>query len=549
MLLLTLHTRPVLVLWENTSYRMAEEQRRRNASRRKHVDVDQRPGLPPRMVNNAGGVDLDESSASIAGACHRHGLVPQPWVQPHASQNHRRPRVFDVMLLEGPEIELLETRLHELSASVDRFILVEGRRTVHGKKKPTFFSEYRGTPRFVQFRQKLVHYEIPEPAYRKNGRDVLTSEIDNIHRTEMRAALRLAGVQPGDVVLAGNANEIPFASTLGLFVGCEGWPSNATTVGLLLEPFVFSFELGVNSENTDSSSGLISRVSKYTEALQSAAFSRRPIGRAESGGAGPVLVRDAGWKCTCCFAALSDYGRDCQDLLTISRFGSASNRRDTQLVQRVLCGGSAEGAVTGAPSPSQHIRGGTGGPGMDRMSSVMRTAAPQLHRRHGTGGVPKWLAEQTATTTKGVNGSTPVGVFLVPGHCDERVVVRAQPPPPPPPPVPPAPQPPPVLVPAAAVAETAEPPATAAPPALVDKVATAPSDTPGAVPTVLNTGLSKSVATTVTAGPDKPDAVPSTTVTPIPTTREESQGDSSLEASAAENARKQLVKKGHGRDR
>ena len=583
--LLLTHARapPVLILWENTSYRMAEEQRRRNASRRKHVDVQQN-ALPPRMIGNAGGVNLDKGSASIAAACRRHGLVPQPWVQASVGTSPRRPRVFDVMLLDGPELEVLEVRLHELSSSVDRFILVEGRRTVNGKRKPTFFAEHRETQRFAQYRQKLLHYEIPELAYTKEGRPIHNSEIDVLHRNEMRAALRLAGVQPGDVVVAGNANEIPSASTVGLFVACEGWPSNATTVGLLLEPFVFSFELGVHSEPVGGSFGELSRVSTYTEDLQSAAFSRKSIGRRESGGAGPVMIRDAGWKCTCCFLAVADYIDHCQDMLTNFRFGSDANRRDAQLVQRVLCGGKAEGAVTGAGSgqthsSAQNLRAGGEMPGKERWGrSAGLPAALPLHRKHGTGGVPVWLGEQAESN------DVPA-LFLLPGHC-ERLAVT------PPPPV--------------TTVAAAQPQATAFPnPTVEEKPQKKDGDDSGATakhaglpavvglatvasgkgdagnPSVADAQLGRSdrpaeeahgtldpTAAVAAAAPsaapsaasltstvaDKPVAASPMNTKPVPSSRgdppEEPQAHATRDISAtAQTAMKQRVKKGHGRDR
>ena len=557
---------------------MAEEQRRRNASRRQHVDT-RPPGLPPRMVSNAGGVDLGESSASIAGACRRHGLVPKPWVQPSGrGRSSRRPRVFDVMLLEGPELEVLEVRLHELSATVDRFILIEGRRTVHGERKPTFFAEHRDTPRFANYRQQLLHYEIPELAYTQNGRSVRQSEIDRLHRTEMRAALRLAGVQPGDVVLAGNADEIPSASTLGLFVACEGWPSNATTVGLLLEPFVFSFELAVHSEPVGSSLGALARVSTYTEEHQSAAFSRNSIGRAESGGAGPVIISDAGWKCTCCFPALTDYIAHCQDRMTNFRFGTDANRRDAQLVQRVLCGGRAEGAVT--RSSAQNLRaGGPGMSGTDRTwsgPSVMQNSGPPLHRRHGTGDVPVWLGEQVAVS-KGDTSKAPAALFLAPGNCERAVTVRQQqqqqqPPPPPPPPLLRAPSGAVVAAPPHATANPALPvdqpsqkqvggdPAVAAKhtalPTVGDSAAALGGKIPVQNPTVADAQLGPSMppetvaASTTPAVLDQPDVAPPAPTKTVSSAAEEPAGHAPGDSSAAaQEARKQRVKKGHGRDR
>ena len=405
----------VLIMWENTSYRMAEEQRRRNAQRRSHITPGQN-GRPPRIVSNAGGVNVDtEAPGAIVSACSRHGLAARPWAQAHAESAVRRPRVFDVMLLEGPELELLEVRLHELSDTVERFILVEGQRNMHGRRKPSFFAEQRDSPRFAKYRQKLLHYVVPEEAYKQpDGREIFPSVIDRLHRTEMRAAVQLAGAEVGDVVLTGNVNEIPSATSLGLFVGCTGWPSNATTVGLLLEPFVFSFGFGLHAGAAGS--GAMARISEYTEGRQAAAFSRGSIGRLESGGGGPVLLNDAGWKCTCCFAALGEYVEHCPDLLTVSRFGTAGNRRDPAIVQRVICGGKHEDPASHKLEASSAVQ--LRGPitaGADLVNGVMRgsNAAPPLQRQHGLGGVPSWLGQQSNDNDVAVR-------FLLPGKCERR---------------------------------------------------------------------------------------------------------------------------------
>jgi hypothetical protein len=442
---------------------------------------------------------------------------------------------------------------------------------VNGKRKPTFFAEHRDTPRFAQYRQKLLHYEIPELAYTKDGRPVHQSEIDRLHRDEMRAALHLAGVQPGDVVVAGNANEIPSASTVGLFVACDGWPSNATTIGLLLEPFVFSFELGVHSEPVGGSFGELARVSTYTKALQSAAFSRKSIGRSESGGAGPVLIRDAGWKCTCCFPALADYIDHCQDLRTNFRFGSNANRRHAELVQRVLCGGKAEGAVSGSGSEQTHssaqnLRAGGDMPGTDRWGrSVGVPAAIPLHRQHGTGGVPAWLGEQAAAS-RGESSDVPAALFLLPGHC-ERVIVNPTPAPAPAAPLPPTTTVP--AVPAGAVA-AAQAQATVAPKLPVgQKPQKEDGRDPGdqakhdALPAVVGSATAgsgkgqaakPSVASTTLSVPDKADVAPSMATKPTPSSSEESEEPPEEPPTggipvAAQDAIKQRVKKGHGRDR
>ena len=562
---------PVLIMWENTSYRMAEEQRRRNAQRRSHVNPGQN-GRPPRIVSNAGGVNVAiqgriSPPGIIASACSRHGLVARPWAQPHPTPATRRPRVFDVMLLDGPELELLEVRLHELSDTVDRFILVEGRRNVHGRRKPSFFAEHRDSPRFAKYRQKLLHYVVPEEAYTQDGREIFPSVIDRLHRTEMRAAGQLAGVEVGDVVLTGNVNEIPSATSLGLFVGCTGWPSNATTVGLLLEPFVFSFGLGLHAGAAGS--GAMARISEYTEGRQAAAFSRGSIGRLESGGGGPVLLNDAGWKCTCCFAAVGEYVEHCPDLLTVSRFGASKNRHDPAIVQRVLCGGKPEDPGSPhrlEPSSAAQLRGSSTA-GADLANGVIRgsNAAPPLQRQHGLGGVPAWLGQQSNDNDAAVR-------FLLPGHCERRPAAKKKA-------LAPAPDRPDPAVQAAVLANTdkenaknaalrAEADAakeaamvgavaSASAPAVPVKAATAGPGPVVAPVEVAATGVlpvgaagpvevAATVATPAPSPPPPPPPPPVAETTPVAPAAVPGDG-AAAEADLARKAT--LVKKGHGRDR
>ena len=379
----------MLMMWENASYRMQEEERRRR-QHRAHV-ASPRASRPPRMVGNVGGVDIAGAPpATIASACTRHGLTTRPWVR----AGEPRPHVFDVLLLDGPVLDLLEVRLRELDASVDRFIVVEGRRSPDGRRKPTFFGSQRGSTRFAPYRRKLLHYEVPEAAYPtgKTG----SAAIDRLHRAEMRAALELAGVQPGDVVLAADADEIPSASSLGLFIGCEGWPSNATTVGLLLERFVFSYYLALREEDSQQRTPT-ARVSIYSSRHAGAAFSRGVISRSVSGGGPPVVLAEAGWQCSCCFRALGDFRHGCSDAQARARLGSAMQRADEEAVQRVLCGGKPE-AAHAAARPAQALRGGGTG----------QSALPSLQRRHGVGGLPAWLGGQSGGDVE----------FLLPGHCE-----------------------------------------------------------------------------------------------------------------------------------
>lgn len=107
------------------------------------------------------------------------------------------------------EFDVLEIRLEELDAVVDRFVVVEATRTFSGKPKPLFFQENRA--RYERFLPKIVHVvveDLPEdgPAW---GREAFQRD----------AILRgLGDAAPDDLVLIGDVDEIPRASAVRYLV-------------------------------------------------------------------------------------------------------------------------------------------------------------------------------------------------------------------------------------------------------------------------------------------------------------------------------------------
>lgn len=102
------------------------------------------------------------------------------------------------------ELDLLELRLSELAAVVDRFVIVEANRTHKGTLKPLYFAENHA--RFAQWEDKIVHVVCALPG---------DEGIPAIRRREMmqRNAI-LQGVkncQDDDVILISDCDEIPRA--------------------------------------------------------------------------------------------------------------------------------------------------------------------------------------------------------------------------------------------------------------------------------------------------------------------------------------------------
>jgi hypothetical protein len=407
----------IMVMWESTGQRMLAIQHRKEAQLRRaraHAAAAMAAemgyagrdggggGAAPVIVANRGGLDLGSASeADIAAACSQHGLKPRPWANASAAAGgggsgspRLRPRVFDVVMLAGPDLELLGVRLRELNSTVDRFVVVEGRRVVMSSSRGNLLAGAEEEPpprqvhesqafwreRFGAFREKLVYYRIPESAYYSppvvgegpgGGRPpppppptpLHSMAVEGLHRSEMRRALVAAGARRGDIVLAGDAQEIPRRTALGLYVGCEGWaevlmhgggggaaaaageggsplsttpppPSRLATatstpvvVRLEAKQFAFSFEWAAPYSRSarscvgeltddDGSDGTASAAQLMASLLSPHAHGEHDGGAAAAAarrGRGQVALRrqvvleDGGWACACCYRRLRSF--------------------------------------------------------------------------------------------------------------------------------------------------------------------------------------------------------------------------------------------------
>jgi beta-1,4-mannosyl-glycoprotein beta-1,4-N-acetylglucosaminyltransferase len=110
------------------------------------------------------------------------------------------------------ELDLLDIRLRELEAVVDRFVLVEAPVTFSGRPKPLYFAD--GIDRFARWRDRITHVVVDDmPA----GPDPWRRE-----QHQRNAILRgLSDAAPGDGVIISDCDEIPAADAV------RRWPGDA----------------------------------------------------------------------------------------------------------------------------------------------------------------------------------------------------------------------------------------------------------------------------------------------------------------------------------
>jgi Glycosyltransferase family 17 len=120
-------------------------------------------------------------------------------------------RVFDTCLYSGigTEPDLLECRLRELDGAVDRHVIVEGTLTFQGDPKPLSFERPEMLERFEPWRNRIT-YVRHTPTTRCPGKEPgETWAREHSSRQAALEGLAAADVQPGDIILHGDVDEIP----------------------------------------------------------------------------------------------------------------------------------------------------------------------------------------------------------------------------------------------------------------------------------------------------------------------------------------------------
>ncbi|NBS02015.1 MAG: hypothetical protein EBS72_07705, partial [Rhizobiales bacterium] len=109
-------------------------------------------------------------------------------------------------------LDILEIRLNEMAPVVDRFVLVEARKTFQGADKPLYFDQNKA--RFAPFLDRIEHVIVDFPEdlglYRKASSQAWAREY--YQRDQIAQGLKTAS--PDDLVIVSDVDEIIRASTL-----------------------------------------------------------------------------------------------------------------------------------------------------------------------------------------------------------------------------------------------------------------------------------------------------------------------------------------------
>ncbi|MES2287670.1 MAG: hypothetical protein V4547_18385 [Bacteroidota bacterium] len=223
------------------------------------------------------------------------------------------PRVFDVFIF-SIELDLLEIRLKELWSVVDKFVLVEADKTFTGKPKRLYFKENR--ERFEWAKEKLVYYTVTS-LYSNPTKDF---QNEAKLRGYMTGFVNQEHPDPGDLIIIGDIDELPYAHTIQLLKSCEGYSQE---LHLEMNNYLYSFEFLLKTTNWKPHVAIYDPNSFWYH-----------HGKYKSS----YRLADAGWHCSFCFRYISDF---IFKMTSYSHSDRVTSKRllDESEIQRKICEG------------------------------------------------------------------------------------------------------------------------------------------------------------------------------------------------------------------
>jgi hypothetical protein len=136
---------------------------------------------------------------------------------------HPPAKLFDLTVF-AYELDVLEMRLFELESAVDYFALLESTHTHRAARKPLTFA--RNEERFRRWSDKILRFvgDFSDwGRYQPGVGDFWPIEVEQRHLAlrKLIAALPEGFIQPHDLILNGDADEIPSGSLLRYIKECD----------------------------------------------------------------------------------------------------------------------------------------------------------------------------------------------------------------------------------------------------------------------------------------------------------------------------------------
>ena len=146
-------------------------------------------------------VDIDKTFPKLIQE-NKESYLDKNWIKEIKKQ---KPKIYDCFIFFN-ELDILEIRLNELYDVVDRFVIVEARKTHGGKDKPLYFNE--NLNRFSKFLNKITYSVIEDFPFESAS----PWQYQGYQRAYIMNNLK--DCQDDDMIIFSDCDEIPKASTI-----------------------------------------------------------------------------------------------------------------------------------------------------------------------------------------------------------------------------------------------------------------------------------------------------------------------------------------------
>ncbi|KDN41301.1 hypothetical protein RSAG8_07570, partial [Rhizoctonia solani AG-8 WAC10335] len=266
--------------------------------------------------------DTPEGPTTVIPHFYALGLEPSPAVcKLHGVEPRDGNReVWDAVLF-STELDLLEVRLDELDAVVDRFFVVESNRTFTGIPKQPILQAALLTPQFARFRSK-ISYQLHPGRIPNQGESPFNVERE--HRLAMTKLINSAVSPPlsaAPLVIMSDVDELPAAHTIDLIKKCA-FPR---VLHLQLRNYVYSFEWPSGWRSWRAQVEEWGPGSQYVHSHSKAR--------------GDHILWDSGWHCSFCFKTIEGFVTKMRGYSHADRIGGDMSLLDPRRIQDTICAG------------------------------------------------------------------------------------------------------------------------------------------------------------------------------------------------------------------
>ena len=262
---------------------------------------------------------------NISSLCTLYNALPRP-------EGAEVPRIYDCFLASH-ELDMMEIRIRETQQYVDGFVAVESQVTFTGRKKRLYVPKVR--ERLPTDAKRLLHHVVLTTL---QGSDAWARERyqrDSLFTRALDSLPQSARPRTGDIIMLGDADEIPKPHALYAFKHCQGIRFPVAMQAVLQ---YYSFDRYSKTLWQNPKAALYP-VEGFTASTLRTAHEHGSSLKVEG-------MPNSSWHCSSCFSHLSHYRQKTKSF-SHSELDTPANNNAITIVQRIKEGSDLFGRFNG----------------------------------------------------------------------------------------------------------------------------------------------------------------------------------------------------------